>query len=115
MIFNRDGTLSRERKMACKQCGSTHVCDDCWEHVSDWSPFGIWTCLLCRMSQAIYDADGAGVHPVRCEACGWDEAVECGHIEFDNDEDGKLVAYEVKYDPETREVVSRTRQVKYDG
>ena len=81
-------------------------CDDCWEHVSDWSPFAIWHCLLCRMPQARFDGCLA---PVRCEFCGWDEATECGHIEFEN-ENGKLIEYHVEYDAETREVVSRTRQ-----
>ena len=73
LTFNLDGTLSRKSKTPCKRCGATEICDDCWEHVCDWSPFGVWYCLLCRMPQAVFDG-GAG--PVRCEFCGWDEATE---------------------------------------
>lgn len=73
MIFNLDGTVSRKRRDTCKQCGLTEHCDNCWEHVSDLSPFRIWHCLLCRMPKAIFDG---GLGPNRCEFCGWDEATE---------------------------------------
>jgi hypothetical protein len=81
-IFNRDGTLSHERKTPCKQCGAMRECDECWEHTRDWSPFGIWTCFLCQMPQAIFCEEGAGVDPVRCEFCGWDEATECEMVKL---------------------------------
>ena len=44
VIFNPDGTISRQRKQRCKDCGAMWECDICWEHVRDWSPFGtaIW-------------------------------------------------------------------------
>ena len=74
--FHRDGTLKRERKTPCRQCGEMSECDICWEHVSSWSPFGIWHCLLCHMPQAIYDNRGAGIGPVRCDFCVWDEKTE---------------------------------------
>ena len=109
-MFNLDGTMSRKRETPCKQCGAVEHCDICWEHVSDWSPFMIWNCLLCQMPQFVYDETG-GCVPVRCGYCGWDEATECGSTEYET-ENGKLVAYEIKYDPETREIVSRTRKEK---
>jgi len=74
--FDSNGKLRRDRKTPCKQCGQMRECDLCWEHVQDWSPFGIWHCLLCHMPQAIYDARGAGIGPVRCDFCGWDETTE---------------------------------------
>ena len=76
MIFNRDGTF-RVNKKTMNHCGALEVCDDCWEHCSDWSPFGIWHCLVCRMPQAIYSAEGAGIDPVRCQFCGFDESIDC--------------------------------------
>ncbi len=103
--FNIDGTLKRDRKAPCGQCGATRFCDECWENVSDWSPFSIWHCLLCRSAQFVYGTD-----PARCEACGWDEATECGHTEFDHGPNGELIAYDVTYDPVTRKPVSRTRK-----
>jgi hypothetical protein len=75
--FHSNGKLKRERKTACKHCGAMRECDLCWEHVSDWSPFGVWHCLLCRMPQAIYHPHGAGMGPTRCDFCGWDEKTEC--------------------------------------
>lgn len=77
MIFDRDGNQTRDRKRACSQCGSMTECDECWEHVCDWSPFGVWHCLLCRMPQFFIDG---GLAPIRCEYCGWDEATECETI-----------------------------------
>jgi hypothetical protein len=74
--FNLDGTIPRERSKPCPHCGAMTHCDVCWEHVETWSPFGVWHCLLCRMPQAIYCAEGAGCDPVRCDFCGWDEATE---------------------------------------
>ncbi len=65
-IFNRDGTISRKRKHACKRCGAMEECDECWEHVSDYSPFAIFHCLLCRMPKATYKE----WKPV-CDFCGW--------------------------------------------
>lgn len=73
--FNSDGMLKRERKKKCAQCGSKVHCDVCWEHVESWSPFGIWHCLVCRMPQFMYDARGASWKVMRCDFCGWDEAV----------------------------------------
>ena len=73
-VFNIDGTLSRKRKTLCKACGAMEECDICWEHVSDWSPFYIWHCLLCRMPQSGFNNQ---CEPHRCEFCGWDEATEC--------------------------------------
>jgi hypothetical protein len=78
-IWNRDGTLSRQYKTPCKQCGATQACDECWEHECNWSPFGVWHCLLCRMPQASFDG---GMAPHRCEFCGWDEATETTRITF---------------------------------
>lgn len=69
--FNLDGTLKRERKTACRQCGAMSHCDECWDHVGDWSPFVILHCFFCRMPQATFDG-GAGA--LRCDFCGADEA-----------------------------------------
>jgi hypothetical protein len=73
-IFNRDGTLSRKRNTPCKQCGAYEDCDICWEHASDWSPFGVKHCFVCLMPQAVYDPRGSGWHLLRCDFCGADEA-----------------------------------------
>jgi hypothetical protein len=74
MMFNLDGTLSRKRKKPCTQCGAMEVCNVCWEHVSDWSPFDIWKCQACAMPMFVYNAPGDGrPHPARCDFCGFDD------------------------------------------
>lgn len=84
MKFNLDGTMKRERSTPCKQCGEMKHCDDCWEHVRDESPFGVWHCLLCHMPMVTYDHTWADVmRPHRCDFCGWDEATECEAMIFD--------------------------------
>jgi hypothetical protein len=70
-MFNLDGTLSRKRKKPCVTCGAVEVCDDCWEHERDWSPFVIMHCFICRMPQARFDG---GLSAMRCDFCGADEA-----------------------------------------
>jgi hypothetical protein len=72
--FNLDGTLKRNRQTPCSQCGELRHCDECWWHCNDWSPFGIWHCLLCRMPMFFYDHHSHG--PFRCDFCGWDEKTE---------------------------------------
>jgi hypothetical protein len=79
MIFDLTGRLKRERKKPCNHCGAMTHCDDCWEHVSDWSPFGVWHCLLCHMPQAFIDG---GIGKKRCDFCGWDERTETGTAEI---------------------------------
>ena len=71
VIFNLDGTISRQRRQACKQCGAMEECDACWEHVGDWSPFGIMHCFICQMPHAVFDG---GLAPLVCTFCGADEA-----------------------------------------
>lgn len=71
MTFNLDGTRNRKLNTPCKHCGALSECDDCWEHTRDWSPFGVWLCLVCAMPQAYFDG---GVMPMTCQFCGWDEA-----------------------------------------
>jgi hypothetical protein len=69
--FNLDGTHKRRRKTQCQQCRQTNYCDICWEHIVDWSPFGVRNCLNCEMPHAVFDG-GAGA--LRCMFCGADEA-----------------------------------------
>jgi hypothetical protein len=71
VIFNPDGTISRQRKQRCKDCGAMWECDICWEHVRDWSPFVVLHCFICRMPQARFDGGGSAM---LCEWCGADEA-----------------------------------------
>jgi hypothetical protein len=54
---------TRARKTAGKQCGAMEDCDERWEHVFDWSPFGVWHCLLCRMPQALCVLTGFAAAP----------------------------------------------------
>jgi len=68
VIFNLDGTISRRRKHPCKQCGAMEECDICWDHVRDFSPFGVWHCLLCRMPKVVY---GDEIRMPICDFCGW--------------------------------------------
>ena len=94
--FNLDGTLKRRRKTQCQQCRQTDYCDICWEHVEDWSPFGIWHCLLCRMPMATFDCTGEeAMRPRRCEFCGWDEATETRCMVYDPKLD-KMVEVQVR-------------------
>jgi hypothetical protein len=73
-IFNLDGTLSRKRKTPCTQCGAMEECDDCWEHVSDWSPFSIWKCQTCEMPMFVYGAyNDERPRAHLCDFCGFDE------------------------------------------
>jgi hypothetical protein len=69
-IFNRDGTISRKRKYPCGKCGAITECDECWEHVSDYSPFYVWHCFLCRMPQAGFKTQH---RPHTCDFCGFTE------------------------------------------
>jgi len=71
--FNIDGSRRRELDRPCKRCGATFECDDCWEHTSDWSPFIIFSCFVCRMP--IVSVDG-GYAPLRCDFCGAGEKDE---------------------------------------
>jgi hypothetical protein len=73
MTFNRDGTRSRNSSTPCEQCGSKTICNDCWDHVRDWSPFGIIPCACCDVPQFVYHPHGAGCGPFRCDVCGYDE------------------------------------------
>lgn len=85
MIWDRNGLPTRARRAPCKHCGAMADCDNCWEHVQDWSPFGIWHCLLCRMPKATFN----GGDKSRCDFCGWDERYDCGTSCLG--EDGKWV------------------------
>jgi hypothetical protein len=78
ITFNLDGTISRKLRKPCQRCGAVEICGDCWGEYCDWSPFGIWHCLLCRMPTAVFDG---GIAPVRCGFCGWDEATECTTVQ----------------------------------
>jgi hypothetical protein len=69
--FNLDGTRRREQDKPCKLCGAMVECDECWEYTSDWSPFVIIPCFICRMP--ITACDG-GLAEMRCDFCGADEA-----------------------------------------
>lgn len=71
--FNIDGTLSRKRNRPCSQCGAMEVCDICWEHYEDWSPFGIIPCQVCEMPNFVYHPSGAGCGGFKCLFCGFVE------------------------------------------
>jgi hypothetical protein len=69
--FNLDGTRRRELDKPCRQCGAMVECDICWEHVSDWSPFGIFPCFACDMPIFSYHPSGAGCEDnLVCTFCG---------------------------------------------
>lgn len=97
MKFDLTGMQMRERKTPCKQCGSLEHCDACWEHVSDWSPFGIWHCLLCQMPMFVFNDEHA---PKRCDFCGWDERTETVTAELN--EKGEWVHRSRENDPESK-------------
>ena len=82
MIFDLDGNQTRKRRKPCRQCGAMEECDDCWEHVFDWSPFGIWTCPLCETPVVYCDGYEA---PLRCDYCGWDDKLDTIRNVWDDD------------------------------
>jgi hypothetical protein len=105
VIFDLKGNQTRARKTACAQCGAMAECDECWEHVSDWSPFGIWHSLLCCMPKVFCDGNE---RPMRCDFCGWNEATACRHHGYERDAGGKLVQIEITYNEDGDEI-GRTR------
>lgn len=69
--------VAEMKTKVCPHCDEANSCsEECKDANRDWSPFGVWHCLLCQMPQSIYDPKGFGMDPIRCDYCGWDEATE---------------------------------------